>query len=356
MINRDLTYGGHALICGTSGSGKTYFVKKEIVSLLATRKDVDIIVVDTERDYKEICNQLEGTVIDLTDSKLNPFDIYGEDKRYYIANKADEITALIKSMIKEDLKPEEIAEIERATNVIYTDYFDNIPLDSFKNTSDYYINRSKSPCFEDFYNELRSDYLKLVLEVYLKTNLNGHSEKVDNRFTVYDLSRIPCNVKNVMYHVCLMDIMNRVNANYNKKRYTYVYLEDLQCLLQSPTMEMLGQYIKYFRTHYAVLTGIGMFYSDFIESKDCYNLLNNITYLYLFNQIPCSLNKLVEKGFLPENIAKNLTNLSVGQGYVETKHHHWHKFHINSDEQLKKEQKDAYYKGFCYNKNFVEEV
>ena len=359
MINRNLQNGGHALLFGRAGCGKTFFVKREITALLATRKDIDVIVVDTNRDYKQFCDQLEGTYINLNEKMVNPldlaikFDVYGEDKNYYISDKTDEIISLIEMMANKTLSIEEIKDIEKAMSSIYDAYFDSIPLEAFKNGSTYYIDRDKSPILTNLYHELSSEKLKMIIEPYLYTCLNGKNFTGQSRLTVYNISDISHGIKSVMYTGVLIDVMNKIKENNNKGHTTYVYLEDLQILINLPVTERIKTYVKRFRKNRAVFTGISQRFGDFLTDSNYYCLLNNSDYIYLFNLISDDVDKLVDLGVLTKRKSKkiDLEMIPVNCGYVYIKNNKWRKFHINTDSELKEKHKDAYYKGLCYNKN-----
>lgn len=66
------------MIIGKSGSGKSHFTKKMILKLLL--QDIKTYIIDPEGEYKTICRQLGGQMIDVgaaVDSRINPFHIFG---------------------------------------------------------------------------------------------------------------------------------------------------------------------------------------------------------------------------------------------------------------------------------------
>ena len=67
------------MIIGKSGSGKSHFTKKMILRLLL--QDIKTYIIDPEGEYKVICRQLGGQMIDVgaaVDSRINPFHIFGQ--------------------------------------------------------------------------------------------------------------------------------------------------------------------------------------------------------------------------------------------------------------------------------------
>lgn len=64
------------IIIGTSGSGKSFFTKKEIVFHLNMGRTV--ITIDPEREYKNLCHKYKGQWVDTTDAtsgRINPLQV-----------------------------------------------------------------------------------------------------------------------------------------------------------------------------------------------------------------------------------------------------------------------------------------
>jgi len=66
----------NAVVFATSGAGKSYAVKLEI--LRSIMMGIDVIVIDPEMEYKNLTEAVGGTYINLSlasESKINPFDL-----------------------------------------------------------------------------------------------------------------------------------------------------------------------------------------------------------------------------------------------------------------------------------------
>ncbi len=66
----------NSVILATSGAGKSFTVKLEILRYLLN--GIDAIVIDPENEYKQLCEAVGGTYINIaTNSQqyINPFDI-----------------------------------------------------------------------------------------------------------------------------------------------------------------------------------------------------------------------------------------------------------------------------------------
>ncbi|MFA6146474.1 MAG: DUF87 domain-containing protein [Patescibacteria group bacterium] len=63
-------------VFATSGSGKSYFAKLEVLRSLML--GTDVIIIDPEREYKHLCDAVGGTYVNISltsESKINPFDL-----------------------------------------------------------------------------------------------------------------------------------------------------------------------------------------------------------------------------------------------------------------------------------------
>ncbi|MBO4204387.1 DUF87 domain-containing protein [bacterium] len=66
----------NSVVLATSGAGKSFTVKLEILRYLLN--GIDAIVIDPENEYKQLCDAVGGTYVNIaTNSQqyINPFDI-----------------------------------------------------------------------------------------------------------------------------------------------------------------------------------------------------------------------------------------------------------------------------------------
>jgi hypothetical protein len=87
MLNRTGMKTPSGFTLGTSGSGKSFAVKREMLNVLLASPDTGLIVIDPENEYGDFARAFGGTVIKLSASAdssnyINPFDMmedYGLD-------------------------------------------------------------------------------------------------------------------------------------------------------------------------------------------------------------------------------------------------------------------------------------
>lgn len=76
LFDRFSLQNANAVVFATSGAGKSYAVKLEIIRSLML--GVDVIVVDPEMEYKTLSDAVGGTYVNVSlssESKINPFDV-----------------------------------------------------------------------------------------------------------------------------------------------------------------------------------------------------------------------------------------------------------------------------------------
>ena len=71
MVNRAELLNGNSFITGVSGSGKSILAKQEIINLFLSDKDVDIIIIDPEREYGKIMDAFGGENIEISATSKN---------------------------------------------------------------------------------------------------------------------------------------------------------------------------------------------------------------------------------------------------------------------------------------------
>jgi hypothetical protein len=83
LFDRFSLQNANMVVFATSGAGKSYAIKLEILRSLMM--GVDVIIIDPEMEYKHLSDAVSGTYINISlssESKINPFDLprpYGQD-------------------------------------------------------------------------------------------------------------------------------------------------------------------------------------------------------------------------------------------------------------------------------------
>jgi type IV secretory pathway VirB4 component len=116
----------NSCILATSGAGKSFTVKLEILRYLLN--GIDVIVIDPENEYKELAEKVGGTYVNIATSSqqfINPFDIPPriEDVDYgkgdLLRSQIMSLISLVKLLIGE-LTTEEEALLDKAITSTYS--------------------------------------------------------------------------------------------------------------------------------------------------------------------------------------------------------------------------------------------
>lgn len=63
VANRRNLLNGNSFIFGVSGSGKSLMAKQEIISIILSDNNADVILIDPEREYYPLVNAMNGEAI-----------------------------------------------------------------------------------------------------------------------------------------------------------------------------------------------------------------------------------------------------------------------------------------------------
>ena len=149
IVDRFSLNNANSIIFAQSGSGKSYTAKVEILRQLM--QQTKVIVIDPEREYKQLAKSIGGTYIRLSATskeKINPFDfslksITGENG---LAEHIQDLTEII-SLMAGSLIDEERAVVDKALIETYKQF--GISMRKRKYEAD-----QKFPLLKDFYKVL----------------------------------------------------------------------------------------------------------------------------------------------------------------------------------------------------------
>lgn len=190
ILDRFSLHNANSITFAQSGAGKSYTTKVEILRQLM--QGTKVIVIDPEREYKNLSKSVDGTYIKLsTKSKerINPFDL--ASTHHTAANLAEHIqdlTAVI-ALMAEELDKREKAAVDKAILKVYSK-----------------AKKDEPPLLEDLYAELHAlGQLELCvrLEKYISGSqagiFNAHTNiELNNRLIIFDIKEMSENLRPIM--------------------------------------------------------------------------------------------------------------------------------------------------------------
>lgn len=289
-INKDLLLNQNAFVLGTSGAGKSFMVKSEILSIILKDDSTDVIIIDPESEYGRLVEKLKGEVVKLdasTATSINALDLSSEvvkieSEANPIAVKSDFVLTLIARMNGERLTAVEKSIIDRCLTSVYKDYVKS----GYKGEVPTLAN-----LMEEFSNqkEMEAQKLARTIELFTSGSLNMFAKKsnvdINSRLVSYDIRDLGENLKPLAMLVVLDSIFNRMALNKSLGKKTAVFIDEIYLMFQDESTE---QYLKALwkrgRKYGCSMTGITQNIEDLLLSDEARLMLSNSAFLVLLSQ------------------------------------------------------------------------
>lgn len=322
LADRRSHMNSNGLTLGTSGSGKSFYVKQEIASLLLNRDD-EIIVIDPEREYQMIAKAFGGEVIPISAGSsrcLNPLDIVldetGDDDP--IMAKTNDVVSLLGGLVGgvTGLTATAKGLIDRCTMGLYRRY------------RDAGADPARQPTLGDLRamleatGESEGHELALALETYTSGSLSGFNGQTNvdltRRLTVFDVSGLTGELRTFGMMTIIGQIWNRVVANRDHGRRTWLYVDEFHRFLgnQYSSEQFLDLYQRA-RKYGLGVTGITQNIEEILEFKDSRKMFGNCDFLALLTQSENDANALAELLGLSDEQQQYYANVLQGQGLMK---------------------------------------
>lgn len=309
----------NAVVFATSGAGKSYAVKLEILRSLMF--GTDVIVIDPENEYKALCDLVGGTYMDVSlnaDRRINPFDLPlpyegkeeqpGDLLRTAIIN----LKGLMKLMLG-DLTPREEGLIDQALLDTYA--LKGITMDT--------VNPGKipAPTMEDLHDVLQDTKGGEDIAQRLKQYTSGIFAGIFNRptnvnlknglvvFSIRDLDEV---LRPTAMYIILNYIWNIVRSKL--KRRILVIDEAWTMVQHEDAARFVYGLVKRARKYYLGVTTITQDVEDFISRDFGKSIITNSAMQLLLKQAPSAAPGLAKIFNLTEGEQYYLLNSVQGEG------------------------------------------
>lgn len=311
----------NSVIFATSGAGKSYLVKLEILRYLMF--GTECIAIDPEREYKSLAEAVGGEFIEFattSNAKINPFDlpIFDTDSDNEISENALGAKILsLHSLLK--IFFGELTNIEEAI-------IDKALIETYRIkgiTEDTHTHKNEPPVMEDLYkilmgmDEPESKNLAARLERYVKGSLAGifnqrTNVNLDNPFTVFSVRNLEDVLRPIAYYVILDFIWTKIKMKLKKR---LLVVDEAWYLMTHPdSAYFMYSIAKRARKYYLGLTTISQDVSDFLNSDQGQVIVTNAAIKILLKQSPSSIDKLSDVFHLSEGEKRLLLSVGVGEG------------------------------------------
>ena len=253
-------------IFGTSGAGKSFYTK--LLILRYRLMGIHQYIIDPEREYNNLCNNLNGTLLKIgpgSNTYINIFDIRKEsiedNEKGYLANKIGKLIGffnLIFGKINEEEKAileEKLIELYKLKNITFDDKTLYKELENKTDNNFIFKESIDMPILEDFYNLLDKDektkIFKIKLIPFIKGSLkffnNYTNVELDNKLIVADVYEL--GEENLKYGMYLFTDLFWDKIKKDRKIKKAIYLDEIWRLIGVTSNKDVASFIyKIFKT------------------------------------------------------------------------------------------------------------
>lgn len=320
VINLATLNNGNCVIVGNSGSGKSLYAKYILLQQRLLSADADIIIIDPERECARLVHALGGEVIRISadsPNHINAMDInadYDESSNPIIL-KSEFIMSLFEQLIDEPLNAKQKSIIDRCTAITYRYYLQGnymgIP-PTLQDLRDVLLQQPEQEAHE----------LALQMELFAEGSLNTFAKQTNvntqSNLICYDILDLGEQLLPIGMLVVLDSILNRISRNREKKKQTFIVIDELYLMFQHEySANFLYKLWKRVRKYGASCTGITQNITDMTESHIAQTMLSNSEFVIMLNQAAPDREALVSLMNISSEQLSFITDVGVGRGLMK---------------------------------------
>jgi hypothetical protein len=312
-------------VFATSGAGKSYTIKLEVLRTMMM--GTDVIIIDPEREYKLLSDAVGGTYVNISlnsESKINPFDLpravgEGSSVEDIIRSAVINLKGLLKLMIG-DLTYQEDTILDRALIETYA---------KKDITPDSDLSKVEPPIMQDLYEVLDGMDGGGDLAMRLQKFTTGTFGGLFNSPTNVDMANqlVTFSVRDLEDELRPMALYNIINYIWSVvrsqlKRRVLVVDEAWWLMMQEDSAKFIYALVKRCRKYYLGVTTITQDVNDFLTSKYGPGIVNNSALKILLKQSPSAIDIIAKTFDLTDGERYLLLESNIGEGifFAGSKH------------------------------------
>lgn len=323
IIDRFSLHNANSITFAQSGSGKSYATKVEILRQLM--QGTKVIVIDPEREYKNLTESVNGTYIKLSaksDEKINPFDLAtSAHNTSQLSQHIQDLTEVI-SLMSGGLSKRERAAVDKAIIKTYDE-----------------AKSGEAPLLEDLYKELHGlGQLELCekLDKYLTGSLAGvlnrpTNIKLDNRLVVFDIKDLDESLRQIMMMIIANFVQNTVKAKPEKR--LLVIDEGWMLLEHEESARFVSGLVRRARKYYLGVSIISQQANDFLKSDYGRAIASQSSLRILMKQDTTTIKNVVSEFGLSEYESEYLLTCGRGDALIIADQNHVSVHVVASDKE-----------------------
>ncbi len=324
LFDRFSLQNANSVVFATSGAGKSYAIKLEVLRSLMM--GTDVIIIDPEKEYKHLSDAVGGTYINISlssDSKINPFDLPRKVDDMKPADIIRSAVITLKGLMRlmlGNLTHQEDSIIDRALLETYAKK-DITP------SSD--LSQVEPPLMSDFEEVLSGmeggDDLVLRLKKYTEGTFSGLFNSptnidLDNQLITFSVRDLEDELRPIAIYTIVNYIWNIVRSELKKR---ILVIDEAWWLMQNDdSAKFIYALVKRCRKYYLGVTTITQDVNDFLRSPYGQAIVTNSSLQLLLKQSPASIDVVKKTFMLTEGEKYLLLECGVGEGifFAGSKH------------------------------------
>lgn len=329
LFDRFSLQNANSVVFATSGAGKSYAVKLEVLRSLMM--GTEVIIIDPEMEYRTLSDAVGGTYVNVSlasEGKINPFDLprpVGEEGSVEDILRSAVITikGLLRIMIglpigkngERGFTPSEDSTLDRAIIEAYAKK-DITPDLTFKD-----LETAEEPVLQDLQEILEGmegakdlvDRLKKYTEGTFAGLLNSPTNvKMDNQLVTFSVRDLEDELRPMAIYTIVNYIWNVVRSN-RKKR--ILAIDEAWWLMQhEDSAKFIFALVKRARKYYLGVTTITQDVNDFLGNAYGQAIVTNSSMQLLMKQSPSGADVVAKTFNLTQSEKYLLLEAAVGEG------------------------------------------
>lgn len=329
LFDRFSLQNANSVVFATSGAGKSYAVKLEV--LRSMMMGTDVIIIDPEMEYRTLSDAVGGTYVNVSlasDSKINPFDLprpVGEEVSVDDILRSSVITTkgLLRIMIglpmgesgKKGFTPKEDSMLDRAILEAYAkrDITGDMTLKDLQD--------AEYPVMQDLQEVLEGmeggedlvDRLRKYTEGTFAGLLNSPTTvEMNNQLVIFSVRDLEDELRPMAIYTIVNYIWN-VTRSERKKR--ILAIDEAWWLMQNEdSAKFIFALVKRARKYYLGVTTITQDVNDFLGNPFGQAIVTNSSLQLLLKQSSAAIDVIANTFNLTDSEKYLLVDASVGEG------------------------------------------
>lgn len=316
IFDRFSLQNANACVFATSGAGKSYTIKLEVLRTMMF--GTDVIIIDPEKEYKNLSDAVGGTYVNISlnsESKINPFDIPRK----------------VGDMSTEDIIRSSVITVKGVLRIMLGDMsvledsvLDRALLETYAKkdiTPEADLTKVEPPIMQDLYEVLEGmeggGDLSLRLKKYVLGTFAGlfnapTNVEMNNQLVVFSVRDLEDELRPMAIYSIVSYIWNVVRSELKKR---ILVIDEGWWLMQNEdSAKFIHALVKRCRKYYLGVTTISQDVNDFLLSQYGQAIVTNSALKILLRQSNAAIDLIMKTFQLTEGEKYLLLESNVGEG------------------------------------------